>query len=255
MKKRKLFLIIGLTKESGHWDDNFVEKLKEDFKTDNLVAFDIPGNGKFIKEQTPKSITKIVEKMRTVYLNDINTDADTENILISISLGGMIATEWTRLYPNDFNRMVIVNSSFSNLSPVYKRVQPKAMKTFFKIILTKSHEKREQMILDMCVNNKNAHQKTHEKWVQIAKTRPVSEKNMIIQTYAGSKYKVDHKPNIPVYIIAAKHDKLAHFSCSKKIHDKWGGDFTLIDDETIGHGVHIDAPDKLSQLICDWCVQ
>jgi pimeloyl-[acyl-carrier protein] methyl ester esterase len=253
MKKTKIFLLIGLTKESGHWDESFVSTIKSLFNTDELVAFDIPGCGKHLSENTPTSIDKIVTRMRELHFDDINTDSDTENILISISLGGMIGTEWTKLFPDDFQRMVIINSSFKNLSPLFKRVRPWGVKKFLKVFFSKTPVDREKHIIELCANNKSVHSPTLEKWSKIALERPVTNKNILNQTFAGSKFKVTHVPKIPVFIIAAKHDKLAHYSCSEMIQKKWGSELTIIDDENIGHGVHLDAPEQLAQLIHKWC--
>lgn len=75
---------------------------------------------------------------------------------------------------------------------------------------------------------------------------------MIRQMIAAARFRLDHKPNMPVLIIAAKHDRLAHYSCSKNLQKVWRKDLYLLPEKYIGHGVHIDAPCELAKLIYDW---
>lgn len=249
-KPIRIFLVIGLTKESAHWDDSFVQSLKDNFKTDDVIAVDLPGAGQFLSQNSPMSIEGIVKETRANYAQYL--DGKSHNIMISVSLGGMVATEWIKHYPADFEKFVIINSSFRGFSPVYKRVQPWAMRQFFKVFLAKTEEQREHQIIDMCSNNSDVYDSTKKKWVKIAKERPMAKKNMLRQLVAGMRYNPSHKPEIPTLIIAAKHDKLAHFSCSEQLYKKWGGDFHLMEGKHIGHAVHMDAPVELAKVIHDW---
>lgn len=249
-KPTRIFLIIGLTKESAHWDDTFVQSLKEKFQTDDIVGIDLPGAGQFLNKKSPLSMEGVVKETRDHYLQYL--DGSTNNILVAISLGGMVATEWLRHFPKDFDKFIIVNSSFRGFSPVYKRVQPWAIKKFFKVFLAGSEDLREHHIINLCSNNSDAYEYTKTKWVKIAKERPMAKVNMLRQLLAASRYMPKHTPQLPTLIIAARHDRLAHFSCSQKLHKKWGGDFHLMEEEHIGHGIHIDAPKELAQVIYDW---
>lgn len=251
-KPTRIFLIIGLTKESKHWDDSFVAKLKELFQTEHLVAMDLPGAGQFLSQASPLTMKGIVSKTRDHY-NEHFLDTDKyENLLVAISLGGMVSTQWLQDYPNDFQKFVIVNSSFKGLSPVYKRVQPKAIPEFLKIASTKDPAKREDLVIKLCGNNTKNYKHVHDKWVEIAKERPMSVINMVRQTIAGARFNPSFVPKIPTFIIAARFDRLAHFSCSENLQKVWKADFHMIEDKHIGHGVHFDAPIELAQLIYEW---
>lgn len=251
-KVKRIFLLIGLTKESAHWDDTFVEKLKELYDTQEVIAMDLPGAGKYLDLASPLTMEGIVSMTRDHYQDYFKNSDQFENILVAISLGGMVATEWLKNFPNDFSKFVIVNSSFKGLSPVYKRVQPKAMLEFFKIFGTADDKKREDRIIKLCGNNVQNHPPILEKWVKIAKERPMSKLNMIRQTIAGARFNPEYRPEIPTLIIAARHDKLAHHSCSENLQKYWNGDFHMIEEVHIGHGVHIDAPNELAQIIYEW---
>jgi len=251
-KPKRIFLIIGLTKESAHWDDSFVQKLKDLYQTDEVIALDLPGAGKYLDLASPLTMKGIVSMTRDHYQEYFAESERYENLLVAISLGGMVATEWLKSYPLDFSKFVIINSSFKGLSPVYKRVQPKAILEFFKIFGTVDNGKREDLVIKLCGNNSKNYEAIHKKWTRIANERPMAKLNMVRQTIAGARFNPDYKPEIPTLIIAARHDRLAHHSCSENLQKVWNGDFHMIEEVHIGHGVHIDAPIELAQIIYEW---
>jgi pimeloyl-ACP methyl ester carboxylesterase len=253
MNKTRIFLIIGLTKESAHWDDVFIEKLKEFYDVEDITAIDLPGTGAFIDQKSPATISEIVSVSRKNYESLFIKDEN--RLLVAISLGGMVATEWTRQFPQDFNQFVIMNSSFKGLNPLFKRLQPWGMTQFLKVFLAPTHTSKEKFILELVSNQKEVQKNTLSKWVEISKERPISKENMVRQTVAAARYTFNHKPEIPTFIIASTHDRLAHFSCSQALHKEWGGDFHLIEDPKAGHGLHVDIPEMLARLITDWSIQ
>lgn len=249
-KKKQIFLLIGLTKESEHWDEEFVEKIQTELGTNNIVKIDLPGSGVRIDEKSPLSIEEIVHSTRKYYLEKF--DPDCEKVLISISMGGMVGSKWCHLYPDDFGYFVIMNSSFKNFSGLTKRVQPKAMLEFLKIFATKDHKNREKLIIELCSNRVEKHEKILNRWVEIANGRAMSQENMARQTFAAAKYKLDFKLPQKVLVIVAKHDRLAHYSCSYKLNDYWQKDLLVIDDPNVGHAIHIDASAEVPKIIKDW---
>ena len=253
MNKPHIFLIIGLTKESAHWDDLFIEKLKEFYGVDNITAIDLPGTGKFLGQKSPATIPEIVALSRKNYADLFQQDEN--RLLVAISLGGMVATEWIKQFPNDFNQFVIMNSSFKGLNPLLKRLQPWGMAQFFKVFLAPTHATKERFILELVSNREEVQKNTLTKWIQISKERPITKENMVRQTLAAARFTFNHKPEIPTFIIASIHDRLAHFSCSQALHQEWGGDFHLIEDPNAGHGLHVDIPEKLARLISDWSIE
>jgi pimeloyl-ACP methyl ester carboxylesterase len=246
----QLFLLIGLTKESGHWDRNFILSLQSLFQSDDIVLMDLPGTGKFIDQKSPFRIPLIVRKTRENYVSQIRHHK--KRILISISLGGMLAAEWSWQFPDDFHEVVIINSSFRGVSPIRRRLQPEAMKSFIRIFLTKNSIKREERILKLCSNNPDVISERLPEWVEISKIRPVKKYNMVRQTIAGALYKPRQKPASRLLIIAARHDRLADYRCSVDIHQQWGGDLLIFDDKMIGHAMHVDAPYALANAIFKW---
>jgi uncharacterized radical SAM superfamily protein len=66
-KDLQIVLIIGLTKESSHWDPDFINNIKKHFGTHDLLLVDLPGSGTRLNEKSPLSIKEIVESTRDHY--------------------------------------------------------------------------------------------------------------------------------------------------------------------------------------------
>lgn len=249
-KNVQIFLLIGLTKESEHWDEEFVSEIKNHFQSENIVRIDLPGSGVRLKEKSPLSIEEIVRSTRSYYSDKF--EEGSQRIIISISMGGMVGSKWCHLYPDDFSHFVIMNSSFKNFSGLTQRVQPKAMLEFLKIFATKDHQEREKKIIELCSNREEKHKKILERWIEIAQERAMSQENMARQTFAAAKYKMDFKLPQKVLVVVAKHDRLAHYSCSLKLNDFWDKDLHVIDDPKVGHAIHIDASMQVPKIIKEW---
>lgn len=253
MNNIQVVLVIGLTKESAHWDDDFISNIKLQFQTDDLLLVDLPGSGVRVLEKSPLSMNEIVHSTRKFYESKLAIDK--KRILVSISMGGMVGSKWCDLYPDDFDAFIIMNSSFKNLSGLTKRVQPSAIKEFFNIFLTRNHERREEKIIKLCSNRSEKHAKIIKKWTEIASERAMSQENMVRQTFAAAKYKMDFQLKCKVLIIVALNDRLAHYSCSSKLRDFWGADYLEISNENVGHAIHIDAAEEVPEIIKNWCLK
>lgn len=246
--KLDIYLIIGLTKESRHWSDEFVEAVKNTLNPNSIQLVDLPGSGKFLNKKSPIQIEKIVEEARA----QLTFNPDHKRLVIAISLGGMTAWSWVTQYPNDFTHMVMVNSSLGNLSPFWKRVQPPAILEFVKIAIAKKGKAKEKLILDLTSNHKINGEKIYDKWVKIGEVATMSFPNTLRQLIAGMTFRPGKAPKIPLLIIAAKGDRLAHYSCSEAIAKHASAKFVLTEDASVGHAFHVDAPQFLVDTIKEW---
>lgn len=250
--KLDVYLVIGLTKESRHWSEEFVTALKEKLQPNSVQLVDLPGSGKLIHQKSPTSMKKIVEHARA----QLTFNPNHQRLVVSISLGGMLAWSWVHEYPEDFTHMVMINSSLGGLSPVWKRVQPVGMLNFFRIAAAKRGKQKEKFILDLCANNREKANRIFPTWVKLGEEANMSLANTIRQVMAGAGFKPKSAPKIPMLVIAAKHDRLAHFSCSEAIANH-SAQFTevkmvLSEDPQVGHAFHVDAPIFLADTIQSW---
>jgi pimeloyl-ACP methyl ester carboxylesterase len=113
-----IVLIQGFFRGKHHWDA-FTEKLRAVLPHKNIVAIDIPGCGERSSEMSPCSIEAMVESIRSQRPSKDRVD------IISLSMGGMIALKWAKMYPMEVGSAVCINCSARGFSPFYQRLLPK----------------------------------------------------------------------------------------------------------------------------------
>jgi len=248
-KRLNIYLIRGLTRESGHWGD-FVNLFESQLPEAKIHLLDLPGAGIYHKTKAPNSFKRMVDFMRKEAIDSINPEE--HNIIFATSLAGMLATEWTINYKNDFDGLIMVNSSFKGICSINERANKSVRSDMLKILLTNNIKRRERLIININSNKPGMVDKLLNSWVLIQKKRKMSRMNIFRQTLAGMRYNLNgKKPEIPILIVGSKGDRMVSPSCTEKIHDHFGGD--LIWHPTSGHGLPLDEPEWLSKIVSNWC--
>ncbi|MBL7664488.1 MAG: alpha/beta hydrolase [Bacteriovoracaceae bacterium] len=244
-----IFLLRGLIREAEHWK-GLPEVLKLLFPQDKIFFLETPGTGKFYLNDSPLTVSKMVDSIRQQFLAVPNEPS----MLISISLGGMIAGEWVHRYPDDFKRAVIINASFKNVSPLWHRMKPNAILVTLKGLINQSLVSREKSIVDLVCNNQGNKSEVLEQWIKIATQRPVSRANAIRQLVAAGTFSVNKKkPVSKVLVLASKGDRMVDYRCSEKIAKHWGAPLEL--HEWGGHSLAEDDPQWVASTIKKWAGQ
>lgn len=235
--QKHFYLIRGLIREAAHWGD-FLDHIKKGYPTAKITTIDIPGAGVFYRDPSPLSIAEMVEQMRKVFKTHIVPGE--ENILIAISLGGMIAAKWLQHHPEDFQRCVLINTSYRDYSPVFERLKPSALAYLLKVPTLKGRAK-EAHILKLVSNHADRFESTLNLWDKIQAERPVSLKNTLRQLVAAARFKSDgFIPKIPILILAADKDRMVSVRCSEKIAKAWN--VPILKHPTGGHDLSADDP-------------
>lgn len=235
-----IVLLRGLVREKRHWGD-FPRLLKEAIPQLNIILPEIQGVGEFADMISPSNFDEMISFMRNQILEDLQNE---DTIILAISLGGMIAKRWTELHPEDFSKMILLNTSFKGINPLFNRLQPSALIKFLKIFMTGSLEKREEQIVQLVSNEKDNHAGLVEDWIKIQNDAPVKKQSFVNQIRAALSFTPSKKrPQIPVMILAGIGDRLCHYKSSLKLHNIWGGSIHL--HETAGHDLPSDDPQWL----------
>ena len=246
-KQKHFYLFRGLIREAKHWAD-FPELLQSAFPKAKITTIDIPGAGVYFRSPSPLSIRKMVEEMRQVYLE--TKKASDDPILLAISLGGMIAAQWLKAYPQDFNQAILVNTSYGGISGPFDRLKVSALMHLLKVPLLKGRAK-EAHILRLVSNHKNRFDKNLNLWEAIQKERPVSLANTIRQLVAGGLYRIGQfTPQLPILILASTEDRMVSVACSRAIAVKWQA--PIFEHPTAGHDLSGDAPEWIVEKIKDF---
>jgi len=244
----RLVLLRGLIRSRFHWEQfpTYLQQALPDFE---LVIPELAGNGERYQEQTPFSVHGMMEDIRQqVRLQQQQPpeqqpqeQQQTHNqpvIIIAVSMGAMIASEWARCYPQEIKQLHLINTSFSNLSLPWQRMQAPA---FFSLL---SHffnrEKLEQAIIRWTINLYNDPQLT-TRWQNFSATHPLSYRNAIAQLLSASRYKgPTTAPVADSYFYNSPQDKLVSGRCTERIAGKWQK--PLFSHKTAGHDLPLDDP-------------
>lgn len=235
---KKLFLLRGLVRESRHWGD-VPGLLQQAIPNIEIITPNIPGTGPFYQQTSPNNFDDMINAMRSQYKEQLSTGGHT---LLAMSLGGMIAKRWTELYPQDFTKLILVNTSFKGINPIYKRLQPMAMLSFAKLFFTPKIEDRELGIIQLVSNAQHRQAEIHKQWMIIQQSAPVSKKSFLNQIKAALTFNPSlEKPKPKLYILAGEKDRLCSVDNSRKLHELWGGEIAI--HPAAGHDLPIDAPE------------
>lgn len=241
-----LSLIRGLSRESGHWGD-FLTFLKTEIPGAEIRLLDLPGSGVHNKKRSPLSIPKIVDFLR----KENEMDPRRLNIVIASSLGGMVAMEWVIRYPDDFEGIVTMNSSFNEICKKSERIKRSIRPEIFKAMFYRKLHFREKAILNINSNKIDQGNIILQRWIEIQKKRRMSRLNILSQAFAGISYSPKQKElRLPLLILGSKMDKMVCVECIEKSHKVFGGQ--LIWHETAGHCIPLDEPKWVSQEIRKW---
>ncbi len=243
---REWVLLRGLSREKHH-TDHFIQKLQTANPESTVIAVDLPGTGEYHRLSSPMSMEVIAE---FVHSQLPKKELQSRHV-VAISLGGMVAIELARLYPQSFDGMVIINSSFKNVSSLFERLQPEGIWYILKAALAQNSKDREREVLNMVSNHPQRHQWV-EPWALIAKQRPITPLNFLKQLIAAATYELPlQKPAVPMYVITSEGDRMVNPKCSKKLAEHW--ELPLAVHPTAGHEIYIDDPEWVIEQLFLYC--
>ncbi len=241
-----IILLRGLGREQAHWM-GIAEKISALYPDIRILPMDITGNGVFYQQASDTSVFKMREKL-SERLNQEYPGVKSF-ALIAISMGGMIATEWAKAEPDKVKCLVLINSSFSGISPFYKRLK---WQNYWKLIKATlgSVKVKEELIFSLTtnlINDVQTKKRVIDIWIEIAKYRPVSLINFIRQLIAAANYQL---PLIkkPILVLACKQDRLVDYTSSLKLIKRCEQAEIKIH-PTAGHDLPLDDPDWLIEQI------
>ena len=140
--KWQVCLVNGIGQNAQHWNPHLLESLRGRDWIDDVVGFDLPGTGRLSHERSPTLIPEYPPLMRQFYEQELATEKP--RLLVALSLGGMVASEWCHQFPDDFQKLVLINTSFAKFAAFYKRLRPAAWYTFLSVLFGRRRDMRER---------------------------------------------------------------------------------------------------------------
>jgi pimeloyl-ACP methyl ester carboxylesterase len=246
-------LLRGLMRESRHWGD-FPDYFQHTLVANQVVTFDFPGNGSLYAATSPGSVTEMATHCRT-RLNQLGIQPPYH--VLALSLGAMVAVEWSRQHPAEFARLVLINTSLAPLNPFYYRLRPANYPALLGFLTLGSLRQREKLILHLTSSRKYSQLQKEtllDQWESYARECPVSRANILRQLYAAITFRASPAaPNVPMLLLAGQQDRLVNARCSIELAKRWGMPIKL--HPTAGHDLPLDDSEWVARLIKEWVTQ
>ena len=246
----RIYLLRGLSREHGHWSEEFLGELRDQFPGVAITFMDLPGAGEYNDRKAFMSVKKMAN-----FLHETHRDSLAEyrgnNILLATSLGGIVALEWMDRYPDDFDGAIMAASGFKGICKGNERVMPKAKFASLSVLLTGNMPKREAKLLRINSNYHQGDSTLLNRWITIQEERPISRMSMVKQGLGGMFYKPKKKKvTVPLLILGSEGDRLVHPNCICDVQEWFKGTMSL--HPSAGHGIPIDAPAWIVNETADW---
>ncbi len=249
-------LLRGLGRVKEHWLD-LPEALQMALRrnadsSSQVLCLDLPGFGTESNAKVPLSIAA-----HTDYLRERFFSSGPQNNfgLLGVSLGGMIALDWVARYPDDFKKLVVINSSARDVSSLFQRLSPFALYSAGRMAAAKEPEKREVQSLKLISNLKDKDPVIINAMVDIAKKHPMLRDKVWRQTTAAALFSCPSQIAIPTLIVSSLKDRMVDSRCSKMIAEKLSTNalpqapITLKFHPTAGHDLPLDDPEWLIERL------
>jgi pimeloyl-ACP methyl ester carboxylesterase len=133
---------------------------------------------------------------------------------------------------------VLINTSFGSFSPLHHRLRPRAWPTLAQLLLTRSSQKKEQLIFRVTSNLLEPPADLIDRWVAIREARPVSPGNAFRQVVAAARFQAPSQAPVPVLVLSSAQDRLVNPGCSRAIGHSWH--CAIGSHPTAGHDLPLD---------------
>lgn len=239
-------LLRGLMRETRHWG-GFPAVLRAQLPGAQVVALDLPGNGRLYLSSSPLRIEAMAERVRS--------ELSARGIappyhLLGLSMGAMVAVAWGALHPQELRGCVLINSSLRGFDPFYRRMRPGAWPALLTLIGGNALQ-QERAILRLTSCHGEAQSAILDAWVAYRRVCPVSRGNALRQLIAAALYRAPARPSaIPVLVLASAKDALVDPCCSRHLAARWKAALAI--HPSAGHDLPLDDPAWVAEQVRDW---
>jgi pimeloyl-ACP methyl ester carboxylesterase len=238
-------LLRGLTREKRHWGA-FPRQLREALPGARVEPLELPGNGELNALASPASIAGMAGFCRD---EAARLGLAPPYFLVAMSMGGMVAAAWAQAHPEEIAGCVLVSTSFGRFSPPQQRLRPRAWPVLLKILLARTAQGRERLILALTSGLVQAPGPVAE-WAAIRRSRPVSPGNACRQLLAAAGFRAPRAAPVPTLVLAGAADGLVDPRCSMAIARRWRCPLAIHPEA--GHDLPLDDGAWVAGQIHDW---
>lgn len=241
-------LLRGLARESRHWAE-LPEALRAAGLNGEFVFADLPGCGKHARVKVPPSVRGMADFVRAGLASRGYTPPFR---MIGLSLGAMVALSWAQTWPDEIERLVLVNTSMRPFSGPFMRIRAGAWPALLRVGFGwRWRSAAEAAIHDLTCERRDRYEADLAAWIAIYRSAPVNRGNALRQLWAAATFEAERAaPNCPTLVVASRADRLVHPDCSRALARTWA--VTYREHPWAGHDLpHDDAP-WLAEAISTW---
>jgi pimeloyl-ACP methyl ester carboxylesterase len=244
-------LLRGLTREARHWGD-FPVLLRDAVSAGRILLPDLPGNGTRVHARAPDTVPQMVDALRRALADE---GVDGPYRVVAMSLGGMVATAWAERYPQDIERLVLINTSMRPFSGALQRLRPSAWRALLRAAAHwRDAPAAEAAIHAITCNRRTTRAADLDAWTAIRASAPVSRANALRQLGAAARFRAGRTaPQCATLILSSAGDRLVNPCCSASIAAAWHAPH--LQHPWAGHDLPHDDPRWASDMIGLWLAE
>lgn len=170
--------------------------------------------------------------------------------LLAISLGAMVAVDWSSRYPEEIAANVLINTSMRPFSPFFQRLRPAnygaLLKLAFSDVTSVAWERTVlRLTSDMAIDEILPY------WTSIRMECPVSHANALRQLLAAAGFRApETQPPAPTLVLASEQDHLVLVDCSKTLAKRWQCELRI--HSSAGHDLTLDDGPWVAAQVRTW---
>ena len=167
-------------------------------------------------------------------------DEDEEWGVLGLSLGGMIAMQWCANYPEDFKKLVVINTSAGGLGGGFVRLTAEAVHTLARAVMIRNPRMKESLVCHLISNLRANDEGVIAAYEKIAIESPIPSSIAASQLTAAARFKAPSSINTSMLVLSADNDRLCPPEFSDLIATKYGAEH--LTHPTAGHDLPLDDP-------------
>ena len=238
----------GLTRESRHWGD-FPSVFRNVIPDAEIVALDLPGNGRLNRMTSPDSVGAMADYCRAELLA---RGIRPPYRLLAMSLGAMVAVDWATRHPAELDGCVLINTSLRPFSPFFHRLRPANYPALLKLaLLGGSAAAWEETILRLTSRSIGNRAAILESWVALRHGHSVARRNALRQLLAAGRFCAPAAPpSARLLVLASAHDALVDPRCSRRLAHRWRTAYA--EHAQAGHDIPLDDGAWVAEQVLQW---
>ncbi|RAL20360.1 alpha/beta hydrolase [Lujinxingia litoralis] len=242
-------ILRGLAREQRHWGP-FIEIFEAKVPGSRVHTLDLPGVGTECDRESPVTVAGIVGDMRE-RLAALRALHPGGWGLLGVSLGGMVTMEWGRLHPEDFARLVVINSSAADVNGPLRRLNARILPDMLRAMVDPDPVERERRILNFTSALIQEKEVVARQAAEFARDAPIRRRNALKQLLAAATFRAPGALPVPTLVLGAGGDAMVAPSCAWHLAKRLNAPLHM--HPTAGHELTLDDPEWVAHQVASWC--